>query len=158
MSEHAEDAIDEGDMQFVDDIISSLKPKKLWIYKWKMDLPDSAVGHEQINSDDIQVIEYSAYEALQKELADKSSAEFYLHKDDNYYWTPEAWNKCQGLQDKLDKAVKSLIKAKQRNHDLDVAFCHDNMSLGQEIWRHQKSELEAAINTVQSKSGEINGA
>ena len=35
---------------------------------------------------------------------------FYLHTDDNYYWTPEAWKEFQGLRAKLERAREWIEK------------------------------------------------
>lgn len=44
----------------------------------------------------------------------------------------------------LERVHGALEKAKDRNRELDLAIGHGEFELAQEIWRHQKAELEAA--------------
>lgn len=58
-------------------------------------------------------------------------AKFYLHSDDNYYWTPEAWREFQSLRaqlasrdERIAKLREAMKESQARSEDVADSWCH----------------------------------
>lgn len=101
---------------------------------------DKPAWDDRLSSEDIIALQKENAEL--RELAEKPA----LHRDLATFWQDE--HKAAQLE--ISRLKSALEKALDRNREIDVAMCHE-VALAQEVWRHQKSELEIALNLNSSK-------